>query len=75
MNEMINWLDTFTVGERVVGMVPPGTNTVYVEIEYSDGTVAKCGTDTIKVIGVLYYTNCDYRPDALYRALSKVSLS
>ena len=75
MNEMINWLDTFTVGERVVGMVPPGTNTVYVEIEYSDGTIAKCGTDTIKVNGVMYYTNCDYRPDALYRALSKVSLS
>lgn len=75
MNEMINWLDTFTVGERVVGMVPPGTNTVHVEIEYSDGTVAKCGIDTIKVIGVRYYTNCGAHPDALYRALSKVSLS
>ncbi|MBR5286891.1 MAG: hypothetical protein IKU30_08345, partial [Clostridia bacterium] len=39
MNEMINWLDTFTVGESIVVLIPPGTNTVYVEIEYSDGTV------------------------------------
>lgn len=75
MNEMINWLDTFTVGEWIAGLVPPGTNTVHVEIEYSDGTVAKCGIDTIKVNGVKFYTNCGDHPDALYRALSKVSLS
>ena len=52
MTAITNWLDSFTLGEKAPEILPPGTNTYYVEIEYSDGTIIKIGLDTIKKDGV-----------------------
>ena len=65
MTEIINWLDSFTIDRVATDEdVLPGTNTYYVKIEYSDGTIIKEGLDIISIDGTRYllkkekYPNC-----------------
>ena len=74
MTEIINWLDSFTVGRKAPALLPPGTNSVYVEIEYADGTVIKKGLDTVEIGWFLYYTNYPDAPDCFQEILSKTTL-
>ena len=74
MAEIVDWLGSFRAGRTVFGMIPPGTNTVYVEIEYTDGTVVKQGLDTVEILWNVYYTKYPGRPDCLEEILSKTSL-
>ena len=73
MAEIINWLNSFTIGERAPEILPPGTGTVQVEIEYTDGTIIKRSLDTITVNGVIYYLNSDPMPEILEEILAKIS--
>jgi hypothetical protein len=75
MAEIADWLDSFTISHMALGLLPPGTNTVYVEIEYADGTVIKHGLDTAEIAGITFYTNSDEAPDSFQELLSKTSLS
>lgn len=75
MPEIINWLGTFVIDEKVPELVPPGTNTVCVEIEYLDGTVIKEGLDTATVDGIEYYTKHCKEPECYLEILSHTSLS
>ena len=76
MAEITNWLSTFTVdkNKKLEDIVPPGTNTHYVEIEYIDGTVLKQGLDTISVDSVTYYLNHADAPDCFSEIISKTSI-
>ena len=76
MAEITNWLSTFTVdkNKKLEDIVPPGTNTHYVEIEYLDGTVVKQGLDTISVDGVRYYLKHADAPDCFSEIISKTSI-
>lgn len=65
MAEIINWLNSFTVGEKAPDILPPGTGTRQVEIEYADGTVIKRSLDTITIDGVIYYLDSDPWPEIL----------
>lgn len=65
MAEIINWLNSFTVGEKAPDILPPGTGTRQVEIEYADGTVVKRSLDTITIDGVIYYLDSDPWPEIL----------
>lgn len=62
--EVINWLKTFTFEKMVDDLMPPGTNTYYVEIEYLDGTIVKEGLDAVVVDGELYYV--EHGADSYY---------
>jgi hypothetical protein len=73
MAEIILWLNTFTVGEKAPDLLPPGTGTWQVEIEYADGTVVKRSLDTITIDGVIYYLKSDLWPDILVEIMSMVS--
>jgi len=77
LNEIISWLDSFEVDtdEEFPELVPPGTNTVYVEIEYSDGSIIKKGMDTITIDGVTYYTKGATPPKCYNEIVSKTSLT
>ena len=75
LDEIIAWLNSFAVGERAPDILQPGTNTIYVEIEYSDGTVIKQGTDTITIDEVTFYLIHDAAPDCYKEILSKVSIN
>lgn len=75
MTEIINWLNSFTIdGEVTDEDVPPGTNTYYVEIEYSDGTVIKEGLDIIIIDGTIYRLDKAQYPECFMDIISETSL-
>lgn len=74
MEEITLWLTSFTVGEKAPELLEPGTNTCFVQIQYSDGTSIKKGLDTVEIDGVLYRTNCDNTPSCYYDIIEKTSL-
>lgn len=71
IEEIKKWLETFTIDKKVDGTSPPGTNTVYVEIEYLDGTIVKNGIDEIEVDGASYYIKRAMPPDCFQEILTK----
>lgn len=73
MTEIINWLGTFSVDKKADEILPPGSNTYYVEIEYLDGTIVKEGLDVIQVDGISYYVKSDPTPDCFLKIISKTS--
>lgn len=75
MPDITKWLGSFSVGEKAPDMLPPGTNTIHVEIEYSDGTVITQGLDTVTVDEVEYYTAYDEAPECYREILSYTGLS
>ncbi|MDO4747930.1 MAG: hypothetical protein Q4A12_02000 [Eubacteriales bacterium] len=75
MDEIITWLDSFTIDKEVPELLPPGTNTINVEIEYFDGTIIKRGLDTATVDGITYYIKGDTAPECYEEIVSKTSLN
>ena len=75
LDEIIAWLDSFTLDKEVPELLPPGTNTINVEIEYFDGTIVKRGLDTATVDGITYYIKGDTAPECYEEIISKTSLS
>ena len=75
LDEMIAWLDSFTLDKEVPELLPPGTNTINVEIEYFDGTIVKRGLDTATVDGITYYIKGDTAPECYEEIISKTSLN
>ncbi len=75
MSEITAWLGTFSIDKEVDDMLPPGTNTYYVEIEYLDGTIVKEGLDVIEVDGISYYVKHATYPDSFMDIISRTSIS
>ncbi len=77
LDEIITWLNSFKVDSdrKAPEVVPPGTNTIYVEFEYSDGSIVKCGMDITEINGVTYYISGDSSPECYNEIISKTSLS
>ena len=75
LDEMIAGLDSFTLDKEVTELLPPGTNTIHVEIEYLDGTIVKRGLDTATVDGITYYIKGDTAPECYEEIISRTSLN
>ena len=76
MTEIINWLDTFAVDrEATDDDVLDGTNTYYVKIEYSDGTIIKEGLDIIIIDGTRYLLGKEPYPSCFENIISKTSFN
>ena len=67
--ELTAWLKSFAIDKEADNPLPPGTNTYWVEIEYSDGTVVKKGLDAVEVAGRLYYVKHAEAPEWLQTIL------
>ena len=75
MNEIVNWLDSFTIDREATDEdVLPGTNTYYVKIEYSDGTIIKEGLNIILIDGTRYLLEKEPYPDCFMEIISKTKL-
>ncbi len=75
MDEIINWLDSFTINREATDEdVLPGTNTYYVKIEYSDGTIIKEGLDIVIIDGTRYLLEKEKYPNCFMNIISKASL-
>lgn len=75
LDEIITWLGSFTIDQEASELLSPGTNTIHVEIEYSDGTVVKTGLDTATVDGITYYIKGNTAPECYEEIISKTSLN
>ena len=76
MTEIINWLNSFTINrEATDDDVLDGTNTYYVEIEYSDGTIIKEGLDVITIDRTRYLLKKEPYPSCFENIISKTSLN
>ena len=77
LDEIKTWLNSFEIdSDRTVPeLLPPGTNTIHVEIEYSDGSIVKQGMDTAVINGVTYYISGDSSPECYNEIISKTSLN
>ena len=77
LGEITTWLNSFKIDtdREFPDLVPPGTNTIHVEIEYLDGTVVKEGLDTATVDGITYYIKGDTAPKSYEEIISKTSLN
>ena len=77
LGEITTWLNSFKIDtdREFPDLVPPGTNTIHVEIEYLDGTVVKEGLDTATVNGITYYKKGDTAPKCYEEIISKTSLN
>jgi hypothetical protein len=76
MTEIINWLDSFTIDREATDEdVLPGTNTYYVKIEYSDGTIIKEGLDIVIIDGTRYLLKKEPYPSCFENIISRTSLN
>ena len=77
LDEIISWLASFEIDKAVEDstMLSPGTNTVYVEIEYIDGSVVKQGINTTTINGVTYYIRGGNPPACYAEILAKTSIN
>jgi len=77
LSEIITWLDSFEVDtdREFPELIPPGTNTFHVEIEYTNGSIVKQGMDTTVVDGVTYYISGDTSPKCYDEIISKISFN
>ncbi len=77
LGEITTWLNSFKIDtdREFPDLVPPGTNTIHVEIEYLDGTVVKEGLNTATVDGITYYIKGDTAPKSFEEIISKTSLN
>ena len=66
LDEIKWWLDSFAFGEKAPDKLPTGTNTILVEIRYTDGCVIKQGMDAVDVDGVMYYVKGETAPKCYY---------
>ncbi len=71
MEEIIKWIGTFRLDRKAEGMLDPGTNTISIRIEYSDGTSVESGVNTIDLNGVTYHMTHERAPKSLDELLSK----
>ncbi len=67
--DMIQWLDTFTVGDEAKFPTPPGTNTFSLTVEYADKDPIHNGFDSIEIDGIIFEIDSPPEPDWWYEML------
>ena len=74
MEEVTAWLATFKIGSRMyTDTIPSDANTIFLEIEYTDGTVIKEGIEVRVIDGYGYYLEYDTPPECIYELIYQTS--
>ena len=60
--EITAWLGSFVAGKAVEDVLPPGADSLFVRIEYADGTMVENSTSTVVIDGTTYLINYDKEP-------------
>ena len=64
--EITEWLGTFVAGKKADDVLPPGADSLFVRIEYSDGTIIENSMSTTIVDGTTYLINYDKEPESYF---------
>ena len=70
VGEITEWLGTFVAGKKADEVLPPGADSLFIKIEYSDGTVIESSMSTTIIDGVTYLINCDKEPECYFEIFS-----
>lgn len=62
LSEITAWLGTFVAEKMADDVLPPGADSMFVRIEYSDGTIVENSMTTIVLDGKTYLINYDKEP-------------
>ena len=68
--EITQWLGTFVVAEKADDILPPGADSLFVRIEYSDGTVIDNSMSTTIVDGTKYLIEHSKEPEYYFELLA-----
>lgn len=72
MTETLSWLESFSVGKRVGSKgLPPGSNSYWLIIEYTDGRSVTIGLDAVDIDGVTYYIEREPVPDCFFEVFGR----
>lgn len=63
LEEITNWLSSFTVGNRAGKNLVPGTGSVEMTLTYADGTTERRSMDIIHLDGVAYLVKYPNAPE------------
>ena len=66
LTEITEWLGTFVIGKKADDVLPPGADSLFVRIEYSDGTIIENSMSTTIVDGTTYLINYDKEPECYF---------
>ena len=64
--EITEWLGTFVAGKKADDVLPPGTDSLFVRIEYADGSIIENSMSTTIVDGTTYIINYDKEPQCYF---------
>jgi len=72
LEEICDWLGTFTIGEEAEEKVlPPGSNSICVRLQYADGSVAEHGLSTINVGEKVYFLKHGGTPECWFEVFGE----
>lgn len=71
LTEITEWLETFVAGKKADDILPPGADSLFVRIEYSDGTVVENSMSTIVIDGTTYIINYDKEPECYFELFAE----
>ena len=66
LTEITEWLGTFVAAEKADDVLPPGADSLFVRIEYSDGTIIENSLSTTIIDGTTYLINYDKEPECYF---------
>ena len=66
LTEITEWLGTFVAGKKANEVLPPGADSLFVRIEYSNGTIIENSMSTTIVDGTTYIINYDKEPQCYF---------
>lgn len=71
LSEITAWLGTFVAGKMADDVLPPGADSMFVRIEYSDGTIVENSMTTIVLDGKTYLINYDKEPACYFELFAE----
>lgn len=71
MDEIIEWIGMFRIDKKAGNILEPGSNVVSLRIEYSDGTIAESGINTIMIGKTNYEMKFERTPECLNELLGR----
>jgi len=71
--EIAEWLGTFKIAEKAGDILPPGADSKFVTIEYSDGTVVDSSLSTVRIDGTVYLIDHAKEPECYFKLVESDS--
>ena len=69
--EITEWLGAFVVAKKADDVLPPGSHSLFIKIEYSDGSTNENSMSTTIIDGTTYLINYDKEPECYFELFAE----